>query len=66
MGLFGNKFECGMCGTSFKTEAEMKEHGRMHSSQGAPQPTSLRCEACGMTFRSEFEMGEHGRQAHGM
>jgi len=37
MGLFGKKYKCSTCGAKFKTEAEMMEHGKMHTNQAAPK-----------------------------
>jgi transcription elongation factor Elf1 len=65
MALFGKKFTCAACGMKFGSEAEFKEHSKMHMSAAKPSST-FTCAACGMTFNSSEEMRAHGRQAHKM
>ena len=53
MGLFGKKYKCSTCGAKFKTEAEMMEHGRMHTNQAAPKSAGSRQVARRTSFPSE-------------
>lgn len=69
MGLFGKKFECKACGTKFKSEAELMEHGRTHMAGKQQQEDHsthehFSCKACGATFHSEPELKQHGQTYH--
>jgi DNA-directed RNA polymerase subunit RPC12/RpoP len=69
---FGKKFKCDTCGAKFSTEAELKEHGKMHMKAMAPmaatgsqmQAMSFKCSVCGMSFSSQAELTEHDKRAH--
>jgi hypothetical protein len=49
----------------FRSEAELREHGKMHMSAAKPA-TALSCPACGASFRTQSELAEHKRKAHPM
>ena len=66
---FGKKFKCDTCGAKFSTEAELKEHGKIHmqpmaSAGSQQQAMSVKCAACGMSFGSQAELTEHNKRAH--
>lgn len=65
MGLFGKKFECKACGTKFKSEDELVEHGKMHMAEDSHfGHEHFTCKACGTTFHSPAELQEHGQKYH--
>jgi DNA-directed RNA polymerase subunit RPC12/RpoP len=65
---FGKKFKCGTCGAKFSTEAELKEHAKMHiqptASPGPQQAMVFKCNACGMTFETQAQLVDHQKRAH--
>jgi len=66
---FGKKYKCDTCGAKFSTEAELKDHGKMHMQPIATmvpsmQAMSFKCSACGMSFGSQTELTEHNKRAH--
>lgn len=65
MALFGKKFRCETCGMKFRTEAELREHGKMHMQQ-MPARRDFTCQTCGASFHSETELKQHGARVHGM
>jgi predicted RNA-binding Zn-ribbon protein involved in translation (DUF1610 family) len=65
MALFGKKYSCQTCGMKFGSEAELREHSKMHMSAAKPVAT-LSCPACGASFRTQSELAEHKRKAHPM
>ncbi|MDE1853974.1 MAG: C2H2-type zinc finger protein [Thaumarchaeota archaeon] len=66
---FGKKFKCDTCGAKFSTEAELKEHAKMHmqpmsGSGSMAKAAGYKCDACGMTFATQAELMEHSKRAH--
>jgi len=66
---FGKKFKCDTCGAKFSTEAELKEHAKMHTQPMAgassqPQTMAFKCAACGMSFGTQAELTEHAKKVH--
>ena len=67
MSLFGKKFECPACGMKFSSEAELRQHGAVHSAPMAPAaPQGRSCPACGACFRSPEDLTAPAQQAHRM
>lgn len=66
MDLFGKKYECHQCGTKFKSEAELKEHGQTHMEQRQDhaEHEHFTCNACGTSFHSKTELEQHGQKHH--
>ncbi len=62
LGLFGKKYKCDTCGASFKSQAELMEHAKIHSQTSA----SFRCQACGATFASQAALNQHSQMIHKM
>ncbi|GEM_PF-1685067 len=69
---FGKKFKCDTCGAKFSTEAELKEHAKVHMKPMATMPgqgpemqaMSYKCSACGLSFGSQAELMDHDKRAH--
>lgn len=69
MGLFRkNGFECKARGTSFRSEEELAEHGKIHMTtrDDHSQHEHFSCGACGTTFHSNNELKEHAERQHAM
>ena len=65
MSLFGKKFDCPACGMTFASEAELRQHGAVHSAPKAPSaPQGPSCPVCGASFGSPEELKAHAQQAH--
>lgn len=66
---FGKKFKCDTCGAKFSTEAELKEHSKVHmtpmaSSGPMQQAMSFKCDACGLSFGTQAQLMDHSKRAH--
>ena len=66
---FGKKFKCDTCGAKFSTQAELKEHSKMHiqsmgDSGSMAKVTEYKCDSCGMTFATQAELMGHSKRAH--
>lgn len=46
MGLFGKKYKCDTCGTSFKSQNELMEHAKLHMQTSQPSSFSVRPVEC--------------------
>jgi len=57
--------KCDLCGTTFSSESEMKEHGKMHGERGPDTDPKYAC-ACGESFQDENELKLHASEAHGL
>ncbi len=56
------QYRCGMCGASFNTEPELKEHNKTHMAGKAGQTAGqYRCGMCGASFNTEPELKEHNK-----
>jgi hypothetical protein len=66
MDLFGKKYECHQCGTTFKSESELAGHGQIHTRQTQDHSghDHFTGSACGASFHSKTELGEHGQKYH--
>ncbi|MGI0049229.1 MAG: C2H2-type zinc finger protein [Nitrososphaera sp.] len=66
MNLFGKKYECQQCSTTFKSESELAGHSQIHSTptQDHSGHEHFTCNACGASFHSKTELGEHGQRYH--
>ncbi len=60
----GGSFNCPACGATFSTEAELKEHGKMHMASKPAQ--QFKCSACGASFSTQQELMDHKAKAHPM
>lgn len=57
--------KCDVCGTTFHTESEMREHGKMHGEHGPDKEPEYAC-VCGESFRNEQELKLHAQKFHAM
>jgi hypothetical protein len=66
MNLFGKKYECQLCGTTFKYESELSGHGQIHTPQTQDHSghEHFTCGACAASFHSKTELGKHGQKYH--
>jgi uncharacterized C2H2 Zn-finger protein len=66
MNPFGKSFECQQCGTKFRSESDLMEHGQMHMAQGQDHAghEHFTCNACGTSFHSKAELEQHGQKYH--
>ncbi len=65
MALSGKKYSCPSCGMKFGSDAELREHNKMHMTSASPA-AAVGCPMCGASFRSQTEFDEHKRKAHRM
>ncbi|MDG6922358.1 MAG: C2H2-type zinc finger protein, partial [Nitrososphaerota archaeon] len=59
-------YKCELCGATFQSKEELKNHGKMHMKSGQPQQQSFKCSACGASFTSQQELMDHAKKAHPM
>ncbi|HXW36817.1 MAG TPA: C2H2-type zinc finger protein [Nitrososphaerales archaeon] len=63
---FGKKYKCDACGAKFSTEAELKEHAKVHAvpsggSGGQTQAMAFKCSQCSASFATQAELTEHAK-----
>ncbi len=67
---FGKKFKCDTCGAKFSTDAELKEHAKVHAqpamAAGPQQAMAFKCTACSASFATQAELADHAKKVHKM